>query len=192
MSASAQAAELPAIATRSGPRLGAKILVLGLGNDLLCDDAVGLRVAAEVRRRTVHWQNVEVVETIEMGLSLLDLIADHTDLLLIDSVQTGKVPAGFLHELEGGDLKKLPLMSPHFLGVGEVLALGRELGFPVPQRVKVFAIEVADPYTVSLQMTAALETAVPGIVEHVTATLLKLVTGDLSLAGDRRDAIRKP
>lgn len=151
-----------------------KILLLGLGNDILCDDAIGLHVSAGVRRHVAHLKNVEVAETAEMGLSLLDFIVGFNELILVDAVQTGKAPAGFLHEFDANDLKTLPTVSPHFLGVGEIIALGRELGMAIPSRVKIFAVEAEDPFTMSAQMTPALQRALPGIVERVTITVREL------------------
>jgi hydrogenase maturation protease len=132
------------------------VLVLGLGNDILSDDAVGLNVAREIRQLLSDSDAIDVQESSEMGLSLLDYIVGFEDLVLVDAVQTGQSPPGFLHELEGNELKVLPTVSPHFFGVGEMVALGRQLGLAVPRRVKIFAIEVQDPFTVSARMTPAL------------------------------------
>ncbi len=106
-----------------------------------------------------------------MGLSLLDFVVGFQELVLVDAVQTGRAPPGFLHQFEVSELKTLPAFSPHFLGIGEVLALGRELGLPVPCRVTIFAVEVADPFTVGTQMTPALRGALPVIVERITSAL---------------------
>jgi hydrogenase maturation protease len=145
------------------------VLVLGLGNDILCDDAVGLHVAREVRQQLRRSDGIEVQETSEMGLSLLDFVVGFDDLLLVDAVQTGQAPAGFLHEFDDGQLKVLPTVSPHFLGVGEVMALGRQLGLLVPRRVKIFAIEVKDPFTVSVSMTPPLRRVLHSIAMRVLA-----------------------
>lgn len=145
--------------------------MLGLGNDLLRDDAVGLRVAAEVRRRLLGRRDLTVVETGEMGLSLLDFVADCRTLIVVDAVQTGRAPPGFVHELDGNELQSVPSVAPHGVGLGEVLALGRALGSPVPERVKILAIEVADPFTVSTELTPELRAALPGIVERVICAL---------------------
>jgi len=154
-----------------------KILLLGLGNDILSDDAVGLNVAREIRRRLSESDGIEVRETSEMGLSLLDYFVGFDDLLLVDAVQTGQAPPGFLHEFDGNDLKILPTVSPHFLGVGEVLALGRRLGLAVPARVRIFAVEVADPFTVAAGMTPPLQQALQAIVERVFRAVREL-SGD--------------
>ena len=173
--------------TRDGcaPHSAPRLLVLGLGNDILCDDAIGLHVVRELRRRLAASTNIEVMETAEMGLSLLDFIVGYEALVLVDAVQTGQAPPGFLHELDGSDLKALPGGSPHFLGVGEMLALGRKLGLKMPDQVRIFAIEVADPFTVSTQMTPTLEQALPGLVAHVRDLCFGLAEGCASALNER-------
>lgn len=143
------------------------VLVLGLGNDILTDDAVGLKVVQELRRRLADEPRVEAIDCCEMGLGLLDHIVNHLDLVVVDSVQTGKAPPGHVHEVEEEDLPSLPGMSPHFLGVGEVLVLGRKIGETMPTRVKIYAIEAADPMTLGEALSPELERALPGIVERI-------------------------
>ena len=147
------------------------ILLLGLGNDIISDDAIGLWVARAARERLATSPAIEVVDCCEMGLSLLDHIAGHRHLLVVDSVQTTKAPPGYVHEVGEDDLKTLPGMSPHFLGVGEILVLGRKLGLVMPERVKILAVEVADAQTLSEKLTPQLEQAFPGIVDRVVALL---------------------
>jgi hydrogenase maturation protease len=151
-----------------------RILVLGLGNEMLSDDAAGLHVAREMRQPLSDWEGIEVQETSEMGLSLLDYIVGFDDLVLVDAVQTGQAPPGFLHEFDGDEMKALPTMSPHFFGIGEALALGRRLGLSVPCRVKVFAIEVSDPWTVKTCMTPQLQQCLPGIIERILGIVREL------------------
>lgn len=143
------------------------VLLLGLGNDILSDDAVGLRVVQTVREALKPTDGIDAVETEEMGLALLDFLAGYQELVIVDAVQTGRAPAGHLHEFDGDALKLLPRISPHFLGVGEILSLGRTLGLDMPERVRIFAIEVADPFTLGTRLTPAVQEALPAIVERV-------------------------
>lgn len=152
-------------------------LLLGLGNDILTDDAIGLRVAETCRKINTLSEKVAIAASPEMGLSLLDHIIGFDNLVIVDAVETGKYPPGFVHELEGADLAAFPAISPHFLGVGEVLALGQKLGMHVPRRVKIFAVEVQDAVTVSTGMTPALEAALSRIVEQVRLGLASVVAG---------------
>jgi hydrogenase maturation protease len=160
------------------PRRKKPVLVLGLGNDILSDDAVGLIVAREIRQHLSDADGIEVQDTSEMGLSLLDYIVGFDVLVLVDAVQTGQAPPGFLHEFDASQLNVLPMMSPHFLGVGEVVMLGRQLGLPVPRQVKIFAIEVKDPFTVGVCMT-------PPLRRDLLSIALRVLAAARRLDGDR-------
>lgn len=144
-----------------------KVLVLGLGNDILTDDMVGLLVAREVQARLAGEPGVAVRETTEMGLTLLDEIVDCASLILVDSVQTGVAPVGHIHELHPDDLPQVSATSPHFVGVGETLAMGRTLGLTMPEDVRIVAIEVEDPFTLGLAPTPAVAWAIPSAVERI-------------------------
>jgi hydrogenase maturation protease len=150
----------------------APVLLLGLGNDILTDDAIGLLIARQLAGELAGEPRVAVQETQEMGLALLDFLTGREEVLLVDAIQTGSVPAGTLHELDASSLKNLTGRTPHFLGVGETLALGRELGLPMPARVRIFAIEVADAHTLGTQLSPAVAKALPGIVARIRSALL--------------------
>jgi hydrogenase maturation protease len=151
-----------------------RFLLLGLGNDILTDDAVGLHVVRQLRPMLVGRASIDIRETTEMGLALLDFITGYRAVVIVDSIQTGKAPPGFLHELDASALNQLTGRTPHFVGVSETLALGRQLGLAMPEQVKIFAIEVEDPFTLGTDMTPALQSALPGIIERIAAALPKL------------------
>jgi hydrogenase maturation protease len=152
-----------------------KLLVLGLGNDLLTDDAIGLHVVRELQRRFAGHPSIHVKETTEMGLALLDFLTGYDAALLVDSIQTGAAPPGSVHELDAASLKQLTGRTPHFVGVGETLALGRQLGMPMPREVRIFAVEVEDPFTLGTELTPRLQQTLPGIVERVAAAVSEMV-----------------
>jgi hydrogenase maturation protease len=133
-----------------------------------------LRVVRELQPRLAGRPSNDIRETTEMGLALLDFITGYNAVVIVDSIQTGKAPPGFLHELDASALNQLTGRTPHFVGVSETLALGRQLGLAMPEQVKIFAVEVEDPFTLSSNMTPALESALPGIAERIASALLKL------------------
>jgi hydrogenase maturation protease len=152
-----------------------QLLVLGLGNDILTDDAVGLFVVRELQSELAAHPSIDIRETTEMGLALLDFITGYRTVVIVDSIQTGKAPPGFLHELDASALKQLTGRTPHFVGVSETLALGRQLGLAMPEQVTIFAIEVEDPFTLGAAMTPVLQSALPGIVQRIAVALQTLV-----------------
>jgi len=152
-----------------------RLLILGLGNDILTDDAVGLYVARKLREELAGEPRVEVRETTEMGLALLDELAGFRIAIIVDSIQTGRLPPGGVHCLEPESLKLLTGRTPHFLGVGETLAAGRGLELDMPDIVRIYAIEIEDPFTVSTSLSPAVAQALPRIVNTIrlaTASML--------------------
>ncbi len=148
-----------------------QLLLLGLGNDILTDDSIGLRVVRRLERELSGSPRIDVRETSEMGLALLDFITGYSTVVIVDSIQTGQAAPGFVHQLDPASLKQLTGRTPHFLGVGETLALGNELGLEMPRHLKILAIEVQDPLTVGTSLTPALEAALPAIVQRVAASV---------------------
>jgi hydrogenase maturation protease len=153
------------------PDPNSNLLILGLGNDLLTDDAVGLHVARALRRELKEASGVVVEETSEMGLALLDFLTGYREVMIVDSIQTGRASPGTVHELDAVGLKQFTGRTPHFLGVGETLAFGRVLGLAMPERVTIFAVEVEDPFTLGTEMTPAVAGAVPSVVRRVRRAL---------------------
>jgi hydrogenase maturation protease len=152
-----------------------RLLLLGLGNDILTDDAVGLHVVHELQRELAGHPAIDFRETTEMGLALLDFITDYRAVAIVDSIQTGKAAPGFLHELDATALNQLTGRTPHFVGVSETLALGKQLGLAMPEQVRVFAIEVANPFTLGTALTPALQAALPGIIARIRTALQHLL-----------------
>ncbi len=151
-----------------------KVLLLGLGNDVLSDDAVGLVIARALTAEFADDETVDVRETAEMGLALLDFIVGYSSAIIVDSIQTSNAPPGTVHAFDADKLECLQGRTPHFLGVGETLALGRRLGLPMPTRVRVLAVEVDDPFTLGAELTAPLRSALPRIVDVVRSELNKM------------------
>jgi len=162
------------LASENSAAVPRRTLVLGMGNDILTDDAIGLAVVRRLESQLQRRPDTDFRVTSEMGLALLDFITGYSRVILIDSIQTGHAPAGFVHELDAGSLPDSSVLrtgTPHFLGVSETLALGRQLGLAMPEEVRVLAIEVEDPYTVSETMTPTLQRALSAIVDQAARAL---------------------
>ena len=71
-----------------GKREGSGILVLGLGNPILGDDAVGIFVAREIKRLAGERTGVTVKEASVGGFDLLDLLEGYRGAVIIDAIKT--------------------------------------------------------------------------------------------------------
>ena len=149
-----------------------KTLVLGLGNSILSDDGVGIRVAHEVANQ-LNNPHVTVVETSAAGLSLLDSIVGYDRVIIIDAIQTEKGQAGQIYRMSTEDFSLTKhLSSPHQINLATALELGRILGLAMPRRITVFAVEAKDITSFSEKCTPEVEKAIPEVVKMVLEDLV--------------------
>ncbi len=143
-----------------GRSKGLKTLILGLGNPILSDDSIGIRVAQAVGQDYCG-EAVTVIEASQAGLNLLDLIAGYDKLILIDAIQTASGDVGEVYRLEASDLAStLHTGSPHDINLATALELGKRLGMDLPREIVVFAIEVKDVTTFSEECTLEVRRAI--------------------------------
>ena len=146
-----------------------KPLVLGLGNDILADDAVGVLAVRAIREK---WGGVvDAVECAVSGIALLEYLVDYEKAVILDAIRTARHPPGSILELDPGALGPVLAPSPHYSGLPELLVLAKELELQFPREIKIFALEVVDPYTVGGEMSEAARQAVPALVRRVEEQL---------------------
>lgn len=148
-----------------------KALVLGLGNPILSDDGVGIRVAEELKGR-LSQQEVTVDETSMAGLDLLDALVGYDRVIIVDAIQTVGGKAGQVYRLDPEALDTTRhATSAHDVNFATALELGRRLGLALPRQIVIFAIEVADVSTFSEECTPELKRAIPVCVEMIIKEL---------------------
>lgn len=145
--------------------MAVRVRVLGLGNEILADDALGLLAARELAGLFPP-DEVEVVESSESGLHLLDQVTNVSRLVVIDSVQTGRAAPGTIFEVREQDIRAAPGNSAHGTGLFDALALARKLGFPIPTEVVILAVEAADCLTLGGPMHPAVAAALPRVIDQ--------------------------
>ncbi|MBF0268391.1 MAG: HyaD/HybD family hydrogenase maturation endopeptidase [Alphaproteobacteria bacterium] len=109
-----------------------RIMVLGIGNILMTDEGIGVRVVQEMESRFRFPDSVEMVDGGTSGMELLEPMMDLDHLIVVDAVRSGD-PAGTLIRLEDDEVPALfqTRLSPHQLGLSDVLAtLKLAGGFP--------------------------------------------------------------
>jgi len=147
-----------------------KTLVLGLGNDLLGDDAVGVMAVRELGRRLPDGA-VDLCETALHGLALMDFFIGYERAIIIDAIITGQHPVGTVLTLQPGDFAPVAGPSPHYTGLPEVMALARAMKIPFPSEIAILAVEILGPTVIGARPSAAILAALPDVVDRVTATL---------------------
>ena len=156
-----------------------RTLLLGMGNPLLSDDAVGIRLAGDFSRRLGYLAGLEIIEDCTAsGVDLLQIIEGYDRLLLIDSIKTREgVPGKWFHFTAERLRETIHLTNIHDANFATTLSLGRQLGMPLPsdQEIHVFAVEIFDDFTFSETMTDKLEKAYSIYSEEIFCELRALL-----------------
>jgi len=140
-------------------------LVLGIGNPILADDGVGIKVARKLKKGNPE---LEVIETSETGIALLDLIVGFDKLIIIDSIKTEKGKPGDLYKLDLEDLRPAKdLSSSHGIGIATAFELGKELGYEMPEHISIYAVGIKDNSTFGEDCTQEVEAKIPSITLQI-------------------------
>jgi hydrogenase maturation protease len=146
-----------------------KTLVLALGNDILGDDAVGFHAARALREQGLD--GVDVVETGEAGLALLDHLEGYDRAVILDAIATGRCEPGSILSWHRKDFKDIVSPSPHFSGLPELLHLAERVGMRFPKDLRVLAMEVDNPTVFRESLTSTAEKALPDLVSQARRVL---------------------
>ncbi len=120
---------------------GPKVLVLGVGNVLMRDEAIGVRAVEELGKRYRFPENVELLDGGTSGIELLRYICDQDLLIILDAIRAG-YPPGTVLRVEGEDVPAQfrTHISPHQLGISDLLAAAM-ISDQMPKSLLLFGIE---------------------------------------------------
>lgn len=152
-----------------------KTLIIGLGNPIVRDDSVGLRVAAQLRPRLAQRSDVDIVEDYWGGLKLMERMVGYDRAIVVDAIQTGS-PPGTLHRLSCRDIPTQRSASAHDVNLPTALELGRRAGqhLPPDEQIVLIGIEVEDIIHFGETCTPAVEAAIPRAVAEILRALEEL------------------
>jgi hydrogenase maturation protease len=146
-----------------------KTLVLGIGNPILKDDGIGLRVVEKLKG-SFSDPRVTFLQTTLAGLNLLDLLSGF-DAIIVDAIQTGG-RLGQVYRFSPQDFMtrhEFPYL--HNIDFFQTLLLGRMLTENMPEKVVIVAIEVKDVSDFGEGLTPEVESAIPDAVDQVLSEL---------------------
>lgn len=147
-----------------------KTLILGVGNLLLSDDGVGVRVIQKLQEEHTLPAEVETVDGGTCGLDLLHFLEGVDHLIVVDAANLG-LPPGTIKRLEGEAVPAFlsQKVSPHEINLPELLFSAKLTGI-YPKKVVVFGIQ---PQTIetSLDLSPPVAAQVDELVNLVLAEL---------------------
>ena len=140
------------------------ILVLGVGNLLLKDEGVGIHVIRALEKEELP-PNVSLMDGGTGGLHLISWIQDYNRIIMVDATLDHNPPGTIRLIRPRYETDFPPLMSAHEVGLRDMIeAMILTEKLPDIQLIVVSAEDISE---VGMELTPAVEAAVPEVVEMV-------------------------
>jgi hydrogenase maturation protease len=142
-----------------------RILIAGVGNELLADDGVGIHAIRELRKDPIPGVSlVEIGTAILHGLHFLESV---DRVLVIDAARGGRPPGSIYLFEAGGGVNDSPVHSIHALGLREAAA------FLMAGKTPAITVLGVEPEALDYRMTLSesVQAALPQVVALARGTV---------------------
>ena len=141
-----------------------KILIVGIGNLLCCDEGIGVHVIQEMK----HMKLPDHIELLDIGTSTMDLIGyleGVKKLIVIDAMKAGGVP-GTIYQCTPDDLlpEEEGPISLHEIGLLETLNMAKKMGMEI--HTVIIGVE-PKIFEWGMELSEEVENKIPAIIEAV-------------------------
>lgn len=160
-----------------------KTLIIGLGNPILTDDGVGVKVAQQLEDiiDLDLYPDLTITEASAGGLRLMEIMLDFDLVVLIDAyfLKPDQTKPGKIHKLSLDDLRSVTptqhSTSAHDTSLVTALDAAEKMGYQIPKEYMIYAVEVENIMDFSETPTPAVADAIP-VVRDMIINDLKLKT----------------
>jgi hydrogenase maturation protease len=157
------------------------ILVLGIGNTVMSDDGVGVKVVQKLEKDYCLPAHVDIMDGGTLGLDILPRLEGVQKLIIVDALETGGLP-GTCIRLVGEDI---PIaletkVSPHQMGLKDLLAVSHLMEGHLPPEMVLIGVQ---PECIELG------TELTPVVEAQLGNLLSLVIEERKGWGVKAEAV---
>ena len=151
-----------------------KTIIIGLGNPILTDDGVGVKVAYEVEKILTDQgrTDITVTEASVGGLRLMELMIGYDRAIIVDAIMhlNGHAP-GTIFRMDLDDLRQISptqhSASAHDTSLVTALDAAASMGMPIPEDVLIIAVEVENVMDFGETPTPAVAAVIPTVTQMV-------------------------
>jgi len=152
-----------------------KIVVLGLGNPILTDDSVGIRIVKEFQK-ICDYESVYVSEAGIGGIRLIDNLMGYDVAIIVDAIQTGEKEPGHIFRFNKENMQETRhSSSTHDTDLVTALALAEKLQLFMPSEVIIFAVEAENVSSFCEDCTDKVDKAVPVCVDMIKKEIERIL-----------------
>lgn len=141
-----------------------EILVMGVGNLVLCDEGVGIHAVDSLQKENLPpW--VDLLDGGTGGIALICLLQEYKRVILIDATLDGNAPGTIRHIKPHYSQDYPPLLSAHEIGLKEMIE-AMMVQEQIPD-IDLIAVSVVNVKKIGLHLSPDVARAIPLIGEKV-------------------------
>ncbi len=121
-----------------------KILIHGIGNEIVTDDGIGPKLVKRLKGNLSR-SDIDFETAFLGGLEVLEFIQDYQTVIFIDAIRTmGGIP-GTVYKLTPENFNStIHLSSVHDVSFVTAVDLGKKLGLEMPEFIHIIAVEIVE------------------------------------------------
>lgn len=136
------------------------LLILGIGNTIRGDDAIGIFCVRRLKESLKDLKEVEIKECEESGVGLLNLLEGYRKIIIIDGITTGRRKVGYIYKFSKKEIMNSSgVYSSHNLGLATIFKLAEMLNLEISEDISIYAIEIKKNFSFHEGISSSLERA---------------------------------
>ena len=161
-----------------------KTIILGVGNQILGDDGVGIHVSNELKKR-IKDPNITINDAVTGGMNLLELLLGYDKAIIVDAVKSNKGEVGEVRRIPLDNFSTMHSCNPHDVSLIEAIEVAKKMGEKrIPQEIIIIGIIMKEiPCEFGEKLSKKIEAAVPKAVDMTLNEIKKDIK--ISIWGDK-------
>lgn len=152
-----------------------KTAIMGFGNPVRSDDAVGIYVIEELQKTLGNQENISIFDMGTSAFEVLFGLKGHSKIILVDAVINSDEPVGTLFKVPAAEVMRAPQDDPlvflHGMKWDQALSYAKKiLQDEYPEDISVYLIAI-DNTKLEVELSPEVKEAGDKVVQHVLEDL---------------------
>ena len=148
-----------------------KILVLGIGSEILKDDGIGPKLVKKLQN-FLPSSHLDYATSMVGGMETIEIMKGYHKVIIIDGIRTGENMPGTVYYMKYPlNRNTLHLSNAHDVSFDMSVKLARELEMPFPENICIIAIEVMEDREFGESLSEKLQEKYSEIFNSVANTI---------------------
>ncbi|KYK29312.1 hypothetical protein AYK20_05815 [Thermoplasmatales archaeon SG8-52-1] len=151
-----------------------KTIILGVGNQILGDDGVGIHVVNALKEK-IQSPDITIEEAVTGGMNLLELLLGYDKAIIVDAVKTENGVNGEVKRIPLGNFSTMHSCNPHDVSLIEAIEMAKKMGEErIPKEIIVIGVLMKEiPCEFGEKLSSKIAAAVPKAVDMTLSELGK-------------------